>query len=369
MADLTRAQLTDYLRSIAELESSVYRLEEAKKRIEREIQWRPKPRAKESMEEYRPGTVPQKRKPRPAPTYHPPRDGFDIAEGLKGGGFLAVGILLLCTRFTFLKYVGILLVIVGLFFPWMEICRCRDEKEKAEELFDEATCRHAEYMASIEPEYAKAQQEYDQQMQLYREKVAAEERRYQADMAEDAWNVALAQAEARRLDAPLAETKDILSRYYALDVIYPKYRNLVAMTSMYEYLASGRCTELTGPDGAYNLYEMELRQDLIIDRLDSIVARLDNIRKNQYTLYRELQRTNELLGGISSDIQGILRSTNDIAESSRDMAASGRRMAANQAEIAKNSQRIAQSSYVTALCAQAQTENTEALRRLALIPN
>ena len=247
MADLTTAQLTDYLRNIAELESSVYRQEEAKKRIEWEIQWRPKPKAKDSMEEYRPGTVPQKRKSRPAPTYHPPRDGFNIAEGLKGGGFLAIGILLLCTRFTFLKYIGILSVIVGLFFPWMEICRCRDEKEKAEELFDEAKCRHAEYMASIEPEYAKAQQEYDQQMQLYQEKVAAEERRYQADMAEDARNVALAQAEAQRLDAPLAETRELLARYYALDVIYPKYRNMVAMTTIYEYFASGRCTVLTGP--------------------------------------------------------------------------------------------------------------------------
>mgnify|MGYP007024707781 CR=1 FL=1 len=51
---------------------------------------------------------------------------------------------------------------------------------------------------------------------------------------------------------------------------FPKYRNLVAVSQIYEYILSGRCTELGGYQGAYNLYEQETRMDIVIMRLDDI---------------------------------------------------------------------------------------------------
>lgn len=58
-----------------------------------------------------------------------------------------------------------------------------------------------------------------------------------------------------------------LDSLYEMGIIYPKYRNLVAVSTIYEYLSSGRCDRLDGPDGAYNLYEMELRQNIVIGQL------------------------------------------------------------------------------------------------------
>ena len=64
------------------------------------------------------------------------------------------------------------------------------------------------------------------------------------------------------LYVPLNKTKDLLSELYSQDIIYPKYRNLPALTSMYEYFITGRCDEFAGPHGAYNLYEDEVRKDV-----------------------------------------------------------------------------------------------------------
>lgn len=42
-----------------------------------------------------------------------------------------------------------------------------------------------------------------------------------------------------------------------MGVIYPKYLTLPAVTTIYEYLESGRCDSLAGANGSYNLYESE----------------------------------------------------------------------------------------------------------------
>ena len=38
-------------------------------------------------------------------------------------------------------------------------------------------------------------------------------------------------------------------------------------------------------NGAYNLYEQELRQNLIINKLDFVIDRLDTVIDNQHMLY------------------------------------------------------------------------------------
>lgn len=93
-----------------------------------------------------------------------------------------------------------------------------------------------------------------------------------------------------------------LDSLYEMGIIYPKYRNLVAVSTIYEYLSSGRCDRLDGPDGAYNLYEMELRQNIVIGQLSSIVENLNQIRNNQFTLYNELVSANQSVASVLSDI-------------------------------------------------------------------
>ena len=89
-----------------------------------------------------------------------------------------------------------------------------------------------------------------------------------------------------------------LDQLYAENVIFPKYRNFVAISAINEYLQSGRCDKLEGPDGAYNLYEMELRQNIIIAQLSSIIDNLEQIKNNQFSLYQELQAANQTIEAI-----------------------------------------------------------------------
>lgn len=76
-----------------------------------------------------------------------------------------------------------------------------------------------------------------------------------------------------------------INQLNSLNIIYPKYNTFVALTTIYEYLITGRCDSLTGNTGAYNLYEQELRSNIIIDKLDTIIEKLDSIKNNQYQMY------------------------------------------------------------------------------------
>lgn len=104
---------------------------------------------------------------------------------------------------------------------------------------------------------------------------------------------------------PLAETQEVLKNLYSADVIYPKYRNLPALTSIYEYLITGRCEELTGPHGAYNLYEDEVRKDMIISQMNQVIQNLEQIKANQYKLYEEVCRIRENTQAAVNELRAI----------------------------------------------------------------
>lgn len=158
---------------------------------------------------------------------------------------------------------------------------------------------------------------YQEEIASYRQRKPCLEAQYSADLTIAEQNFEKATMAVRRLDAFLEETKDLLEKLYAADVIFPKYRNMVAMCTMYEYFASGRCTELTGPNGAYNLYEQELRQNLIINQLENINANLEQVKQNQYILYQGIMETNRALQTISGDVKQLVNAAEVVAESSR----------------------------------------------------
>ena len=114
------------------------------------------------------------------------------------------------------------------------------------------------------------------------------------------------------LNKPLIETKETLEKLYSLDIIYPKYRNLSALTSIYEYLESGRCTKLTGTNGAYNLYEDEMRKDRIISQLNTIIDNLEQIKQNQFMLYQQMNKILEETQQISASLRHIEYTTDAI---------------------------------------------------------
>lgn len=93
------------------------------------------------------------------------------------------------------------------------------------------------------------------------------------------------QKELSKTSNLLIETENLLKTYYEMDIIYPKYRNIVAISSFYEYLVTGRCSTLEGHGGVYDTYEYESRLDRIVTKLDDILESLEEIKSNQFQLY------------------------------------------------------------------------------------
>lgn len=105
----------------------------------------------------------------------------------------------------------------------------------------------------------------------------------------------------------------LLNQMYTSNIIYPKYRNLPAISSFLDYFSSGRCTSLTGPYGAYNLYESEARMDGIITRLDNINSQLTQIQFNQRMLFFALKNCNETVSRLCRSVENSANHLSQIA--------------------------------------------------------
>lgn len=113
----------------------------------------------------------------------------------------------------------------------------------------------------------------------------------------------------KSIDSNLKNVEKTLDKLYSLDFIYIKYRNLVAVTTFIEYLESARCKSLYGYTGCYNVYEQELRQNIIIDKLDQILLKLDQIKKAQFSTFLAIQQSNALQSAMLNTCNAMLDET------------------------------------------------------------
>ena len=160
-------------------------------------------------------------------------------------------------------------------------------KENNEKLYVEQKEKYPILLEQYYKDLAEVYKSYQKALNGYNINVSKHNKRYNETMSMH--------------NTALSTLENALEQLYAENVIFPKYRNLVAITAINEYLLSGRCDKLEGPDGAYNLYEMELRQNIIIAQLSSIIDNLEQIRSNQYSLYEELQKSNFTINEILSE--------------------------------------------------------------------
>lgn len=98
------------------------------------------------------------------------------------------------------------------------------------------------------------------------------------------------------------DTKNTLEEFYDMNIIYPKYRSLIPIASFCDYLKSGVCDELEGHEGCYNKFDLEVRLDTVINKIDDVLDNLDDIKLNQHTLYTEVVECNRKLELISEEI-------------------------------------------------------------------
>lgn len=319
MNELTTKDMTEYLKNAMKLESSIYRQKQAIEAEEQKLKYAI-PQKKEAIPPYkRKLNEPQK------PTGSSKTMTFwGIFCGIV---FLVFGFV---TIVSWLKSDSIFFLSLGVISAFLAISLfCSVKKIKSD--YEEYKKAYHNYESEME----KNEKDYKDRLEKYEIKCVKVEEEYNEQIK--AYHIA--ESALKQLDKPLSETQQILEKLYSADIIFPKYRNMVAMCTIYEYFAAGRCTELNGADGAYNLYESELRQNLIINRLDTIIEQLDEIKANQYTLYTELKKTNEILEGISSDMK----------------------------ELTSTVHRIEDATHITAYCAQVTAQNTEALKYITLI--
>lgn len=78
----------------------------------------------------------------------------------------------------------------------------------------------------------------------------------------------------------LRQAKEKLDELYSENILSQKYRNFVAVTSMCEYLDTGRCTSIKGHGG--------IIVGIIISNLNKINQKLSDIAINQRMLFDEL---------------------------------------------------------------------------------
>ncbi len=156
-------------------------------------------------------------------------------------------------------------------------------------------------------EYKNSLSKYQKALQKYQDDLTEENKRLDR---ENNQKIAL-QNSLEKLQSQNKASAEVLQKIYSKNIIYPKYRNLVMVCALQEYICAGRCTTLEGHEGAYNILEMEIRMDRIITRLDKVIATLNEIKASQYMVYTAIQDANHKSAQ-------ILDSTSRMAESIRD---------------------------------------------------
>jgi len=116
-------------------------------------------------------------------------------------------------------------------------------------------------------------------------------------------------ADILALEKHLDSTKKNLKDVYSRNVLHQNYQNWVAAATMYEYFDVGRCYELKGPDGAYNLYEKELLANKILDSLSAINSSINyqgtRIYNSQFYIRSQLSECNRNLEHIVINTYGF----------------------------------------------------------------
>lgn len=164
-------------------------------------------------------------------------------------------------------------------------------------------------------------------------------------------------AQAEKIFKELIECRNKL---YAYNVVFSKYRNLVALATFYEYLLAGRCTALERTDGAYNIFEVECRANQIIGQLTKIVQSLEKIKESQYLIYSELRGINNSLNRMNATMSNMAKSLQAIKVDTHNISG-------YMETVAKNSDVIAHNTAVSAYYSKMNAELTNSLGYLVAL--
>ncbi len=154
-------------------------------------------------------------------------------------------------------------------------------KLQSQKNYEKALAEYQKKCDEIDREYLKEQKISDQKCEQYRRTIFS-------------------------LQNTANELSSALEQVYSANIIHPKYRDFVAVTTFYEYFDTEQCNELIGENGAYRLYENEIRANRIITKLDNIVHCFDQVnaqlRSTQYMLYNSITEVNNSIDCLANKL-------------------------------------------------------------------
>lgn len=207
--------------------------------------------------------------------------------------------------------------------------------------------KYQELLQNLEQQHQELLRQQEEKCQRAKEAVKAAKMAQSTTQTPKAVGLQSVKEEIRQAEDLFQKLYAARREMYLSGVVFPKYHNFVAISSFYEYICSGRCESLDGVNGAYNIYENEVRMNAVISQLSQVIAQLEAIKQNQYVLYSAISDTN--------------RQLSDLNDSMQTMNTSLAKMDQTLTNVAKNTEVIAYNSAVTAYYTKKNTELTNAL--------
>lgn len=111
---------------------------------------------------------------------------------------------------------------------------------------------------------------------------------------------------------------DILNSLYGLRIngvlcLHPNYQGLVPISIIHGYFDTGRCTQLQGHEGAYNLYEDEKMKGMIISKLDIVSQQLGRLNNSMLYVGQTIEECNSRLADLESTSNRMINSVNNMS--------------------------------------------------------
>lgn len=220
-------------------------------------------------------------------------------------------------------------------------------EEKLSEYNEKQKQQEQEIQETAERLKEEAQKEKEFEIAKIKEKIAALNKEKPVNKTENTVSVFILN-DIKSAEKQLVAAVKARSAFYGYNIIYPKYRNYVAITTFCEYVASGRCSSLEGVDGAYNLYETECMNNLIVSQLTIIADKLEDIKQNQILMYKELKTINQNLKKLNETMKEVVASINLLDMNISDMKNYIIDISTNIQDIKNTNAKIAENTAITA---------------------
>ena len=94
--------------------------------------------------------------------------------------------------------------------------------------------------------------------------------------------------------------------------LHPNYQGLVPISIIYGYFDTGRCSQLQGHEGTYNLYEDEKMKGMIIGKLNVVLKQLNQLNRSMIYVGKAIEKCKSRLYDLESAGNRMISSVNNM---------------------------------------------------------